>query len=315
MNTSVNPDGPALLRSGLWRSFYIELRDIVLAAGVTKAEWMRFIRAVRHAQKGEKLPCWFGQTSPGKMILKAWGREHRVGPDRITGVAQILISALKAGDISDCLYLLKCCRGFEKVWGAPFAGNTATGPMASATTLTDLWRWYFNKDPMNPVSLGHLEHVLCRADPAHQQAFLKLHDLPLGKRDTPPRWKDLKAPSNERYDIVWAVREDDVGSYNDADKMRDDLGLVHHKQGATLVLFGFVFTEEFAARIPTVVESSGWWPFWPGTLEDGQRTMNYLTGQLGPREFVHPSGVGQGKMKCRCVGKLGRNWDGSRAGS
>jgi hypothetical protein len=161
-------------------TFYHQLKDSALAAGVEKKTWASFVRALRSFEHG-RITCWLGATTPGRMMLRAWRRESRVSVSRVEQIAWPLIDTLKtegADPFARDLSRLGCFRGFEAVWGCPEAGDVGPARLASATTVNGLCRHYFDMD----TGLGLISEddhdsivaLLQNTNPAEQRKVLGL---------------------------------------------------------------------------------------------------------------------------------------------
>lgn len=143
-----------------------------------------------------------------------------------------------------------------------------------------------------------------------KKKVVALFRKPLGQRDTAPGCcRSWNPPFPERFSLVWASRERDVSHALAADDLRDKLGLVHFYRGEKIVCFTYTLPAGILPLVPTCIEALGSWQYWPARPHQAQRSMDYRTGILGPREFVHAAEVDPRSMEYRWVGELGRNWD------
>lgn len=293
-------------------SFYTELRDAAISAGVQRNIWADFVWAIRgHSQP---ILCWNGTPAGGRLILRAWRREWRVGKVRASQIAQPLIARLLVGaaPFLGGLQELKCCRAYEAALGAPPARLSKKVPLSSARTLNEISRYYFDMEDgvFSSADLDGLDKMFQTTNSAEQKKVLDLFLRPLGKRSRPPRECHSPDPPNpERLDCVWVSLRKDVLKYPKADELRDALGLVHFRTGDKIILFEYNLPDHVSAFIPTTVEALSGWAFWPGLHGQAQRTVNYRTGDRGPREFVHAADIGPDLMRFRWLGTSSRNWD------
>lgn len=296
-------------------SFYAQLRDALVARGVSREQWAAVVRIFKNPKNNDKR-CFRG-TAPGRMILASWRLEERIDPARVQDLANPLATSIRAlgPEVLDGnLMLLQCCRGFESTWGAPSASLSRTDKLTSAKTITELVRHYLGADPSGGVvaagDYAALERLLKQKNIAEQKKLLALFKRPLGRRDSSPaNCRSWGPPYLERFSLVWASREKDVPHSVAADDLRDMLGLVHFRRGEKVICFGYQLPSGTTARIPTSVEALGSWQYSPARPRQRQRSVNYQTGARGPREFVHAAEVDPGGMEYRWVGELGRNWD------
>lgn len=299
--------------SSIMASLYDQLEALVLAAGVPRPVWDEFTQALK--MSGGPITCWLGATTPGEMTLRAWQSETRVDPQTAGELAEALVALLRdegARCIEDGIGRLLCCRGSESSWRAPLASRAGSVPVATATSVTNLCRHYFDLDVSGGLfTRARYDSVAALAKAPHvddRRKFMALFQRPLGKRSGPPG--DCGAanpPHPERFDMLWVVRERDV--QRDADEVRDSLGLIHFRRGGDLVIFVYNLPDTVRLRTPTAVEALGGWAYWAAEPGKQQRTMNYRDGTPGPREFVHSAEVDAATMEPRWVGNLARNWD------
>lgn len=235
---------------------------------------------------------------------------------RAKQIAWPITNRLQAGGVASFranLGELTCCKGFESVCGAPAAKLSKGVRLATARTVKGLSRFYFDLDEgvVSESDPDTFDRLFQETNPAEQMKVLALFRRPLGKRTSLPEDCRSSAPPHaERFDLVWAVRERDVFAYdNSADSLRDALGLVHFYAGDKVVCFNYTLPGYVSAFIPTAVEAMGGWAFLPGTRGEGQKTMNYRTGEVGCHEFVHSAEIEPDRMQYHWVGKLARNWD------
>ena len=297
-------------------TFYDQLKQSALAAGVAEKTWASFIRALSSPKHG-RINCWTGATTRGSMILRAWRRESRVNLSRVEQIAQPLIDTLKAEGarpFARDLSRLNCLRGFEAVWGCPDAGDLGGARLASGTTVTDLCRYYFDMDSglglISEDDRNSIALLLQETNPAEQRKVLGLFHRPLGKRTGVPAscWSS-PPPYPERFDMVWAVREHDFPTHLTPDDARDLLGLVRFRKGGDLVFLTYLLPRSTSPRVPTAVEALGGWAYWPAKDLPNQTTMDYSKGTPGPREFVHSADVPPDTMGIRWMGRLARDWE------
>jgi len=162
-----------------------------------------------------------------------------------------------------------------------------------------------SKDDLNSIAF-----LLQNANPVAQRKALALFQRPLGKRrGVPASCKSLPPPYNERFDMVWSLREEDLAALKTTDDVRDALGLVHFRKGEDLLFLTYMLTSRTSPRTPTAIEALGGWAYWPHRNLGEQSTMNYYKGTRGPREFVHSADVSPDTMGVRWMGRLVRNWD------
>jgi len=294
----------------------------VLAEGLSREEWANFLRAFR-APDYNGIRCWNGHVAPGRLILRAWRQEWRVVSQRAKHIARPIAGILRTkgpDHFSKDPYCPNClgnCRAFEPVLGAPPATKITDDVLATAHGLTAISRFYFEEDSGLGIASGsdveNLRSMFHRQNQRDQQKLLALFKRPLGKRAAPPdSCLSSSLPYPERFDIVWAVREKDMAGYVTADSIRDCLGLVHLRTAEELIVFTYPLPESLRAFVPTAIEALGGWAFWP-VRGQAQRTLDYRTGEQGPREFIHSAAIPPGSMRYRSTGKLSRNWDDSQA--
>lgn len=296
-------------------SFCDQLEELVLAGGIPPAVWDEFIQALR--ESGDLIACWIGQTTQGEMILNAWHNEFRVDAQSIRDLAQPLIQMLRAEGprgITKGLSRLQCCRGFESAWRAPVARDVSGAPMATATTVTTMCRHYFDLDPGGGLISGrdydNIVLLLQKTNPDDHRKLMGSFLQPLGKRKgVPAPCQSSRLPYPDRFDIVRALREDDVPAHATPDEIRDILGLVHFRAAQDVTFFIYRLEDNLTLHVPTVIEALGGWAFWPAAKPEKQKTRNYRDGRVGPREFVHSAEIPPPSMRPRWVGTLTRNWD------
>jgi len=124
--------------------------------------------------------------------------------------------------------------------------------------------------------------------------------------------KALDAPYPARWNTVWVTTKDEVASYISLDELRDALGLTHCRENDYVLVFSYALGSTGNTRVPMAIEGLGGWAWWPASPGDEQRSINYRTGEIGPREFVHSAdAIPAGAVRIQTKGRLLRNWDDS----
>ena len=289
-------------------TFHARLEAALLARGVTRDAWARFVRWLRSPRHGIE-PIGGRPIAVGRFILRAWRRERRVPEARVAALAGAVEAALPGGD--DGLEQLACWRGREATPWQP--ASNVPRRLATCRTTLDILRHHLDSDPGGSAprreALESVRHRYQHTDEDDQRREMALWARPLGKRTAPPAACG-PLPHPERFDVVWAFPWRAPYSERGPDELRDVLGLVSLTRGMELVVFHYTAAQTGEVAEPTAVEVLGGWAYLPAPPGTPQMTYDYRKLQRGAPEFVHAARVPPASCRFTWLGALTRDWRG-----
>jgi hypothetical protein len=297
------------------------LRRGVTEYGAPSDAWDRFIDALKGS--GAELTLWVGNMREGSFVLEAWKTELRVPEPRAQQIAAALARLLASGPdewAANLMDVLQWCKGFEKEWDAPVARG-AEGVIFVTVQRLRRFREVMGKLPpygsFSPMDEAYQQEEAIdkevNAGGTWADSLLLEFSRALAEGRVPRKaGKAPDAPYPARWSIVWVAIKDEVDSYISLDELRDALGLTHCRENDYVLVFSYTLGSTRNARVPTAIEGLGGWAWWPASPGNEQRAINYRTGEIGPREFVHSADeIPAGATRIQIKGRLLRNWDDS----